>query len=755
MDSNQNRTRWPRLGVDVNGEGPARGLLAWVAHSARVGGGLGLLLATADQVLLAVLCGPDKLGESVPYAWQRVAAIAVVGSIYATAAGLFGLLVGPWLRRRRLLASTIVASVLAAFFACHAIALAVRVLTDSYVTLGSIEFALACGGKVLLAALAGFAGLLAGLGLGTVAVGLVALRFLVKQRGSAPSPSRRHAICILAIVPVPSLVCLFAFCSEPMGVWFNTLGQVEPELAFISSLRSVTEGAYPTAAVERRTEASTRRRNWVGPPQTQGEIWESELPSATTASPNVLLLVLESVRTSHLGYLGYSRATTPNLDALAARSVQMRRTWATATHSNYAQPAILSSLFPRREHGLDVYKRLDYPRVLQHDVFHRVGYRTGTISSQNEDWQGMRRFQTTDTPTTFWDSRSYGGPQIETSSDQIVPDAVTVDTLVDWMERKAGTPWAVYVNLQSTHFPYRLPPGVKTPFGPTGPIRGPFQYFNYQPRDRAVIVNRYDNALHYVDEQIGRIRAYLERTGQLENTLWVITADHGELFGDRGVVTHGRTLREGELRVPLLLHWPARLQSQVVQQPVSHLDVLPTVLELVGVNPHPAFQGTSFAYLDYHRTLGRGIFFNIQGQRLAEGVLCWPWKLVFNRSLERTALYRLDEDPEGLVDRSAEHPQVRERLMKLLRQFVSAQLQFHRADDDAKMTHYAPRVPFCPELPGRPNASTKSDPPDTLWRQEQNLPPVKAVSRQQPRISRSDQGRTLVSGDQARAATDG
>src|SRR5690606_4975372 len=120
-----------------------------------------------------------------------------------------------------------------------------------------------------------------------------------------------------------------------------------------------------------------------------------------------LLVMLESVATGFVGYLGSDLGVTPNLDSLAESGLVMTRAWSTATHSNYAQMAVLSSLVPRRGLGLDTYETLHYPRVLLHDVFSKLGYAPATISSQDESWQGMHRFQDTGTPHWFADARSH------------------------------------------------------------------------------------------------------------------------------------------------------------------------------------------------------------------------------------------------------------------------------------------------------------------------------------------------------------
>ena len=82
-----------------------------------------------------------------------------------------------------------------------------------------------------------------------------------------------------------------------------------------------------------------------------------------------------------------------------------------------------------------------------------------------------------------------------------------------------------------------------------------------------------------MDEQIGRLRHYLEQTDQLENTLWIITSDHGEMFFEKDLVTHGKTLYQLEAHVPLIFHWPAKIKPETRAEPVSNLDVLPTAFD--------------------------------------------------------------------------------------------------------------------------------------------------------------------------------
>ena len=182
--------------------------------------------------------------------------------------------------------------------------------------------------------------------------------------------------------------------------------------------------------------------------------------------------------------------------------------------------------------------RLDYPRFLFHDLFHGLGYETATISSQNEEWQGMRRFETTATPTFFFHSLDHPGPHLGRGAERKLPDHLTVDRLFAWLDARRdgseGEPWAAYVNFQRTHFPYELPPGYHGAHQPSDPEPSTFGFLGYPVADVPVVINRYDNALAYVDAQVGRVVEYLERTGQAERTLIAVVADHGEVLAREG-----------------------------------------------------------------------------------------------------------------------------------------------------------------------------------------------------------------------------
>ncbi|MBI3204907.1 MAG: sulfatase [Myxococcales bacterium] len=678
-------------------------LTAWSGAGLRAG-----LMVGAVAGAVALVAG--AVGSHGARASTVCALVAAAASAAGVGLGAFlvAAVTHPLLGHRagRVVAIALQAMLVAAFFGTHVTSSVLRALSGSYLTLGAIEFFLAGGPHLLSTIVVEYGRWVALLALAISAVAFGVVRH-ARQALASPRPGRLLRLATLAGVATAGLL--------PATLMPN-LSLASPEAAFAESMSpeepAVVEApVHPTAG---SPSEKPRPEPPNGAPLTEGRAWAEAAQRLPQRRTNVLLLTLESISIRHLGYMGYERPTTPNLDRIARRSVRARRAWSTATHSNYAQMAVLSSLFPRRTTGLDVYKRLDYPRVLLHDVFHTLGHQTATISSQDENWQGMIKFETTETPTFFRHSRNYTGTLQNIGSELVVLDHVTVDLAADWIQKRGERPWSLYVNFQATHFPYKLQAGIPTPFQPTALTPGSFNYLSYPESDRQAVINRYDNALRYVDEQIGKLEQALARAGKLDDTIWVITADHGEAFHDHHEVTHGKTLYDTEARVPLLIHWPNGLKPADLQEPVSHLDILPTLLDLLEVPPHPAFQGKSMLAADASPE-PTGVYMNIQGLKSAEALVCFPWKLIVNRSDKTTELFQLEEDPGELHDRSARDALVTEALKTTLSSQIGAQLAYHRKDSPALAERFAPRLLTCPALPGVVRASAPTSPkPDDV-----------------------------------------
>jgi len=665
----------------------------WLRRHWQLALGCGLGLGGAGQLAVGFLGRAD---------FDSTVAQRAAGSVYVTAclvsvAHLYALATVSLLERRRLRLALIALS--AVFWSSLALVLAAgvvfRIASGSYITAGVLMFTLngsdaiahAAQGEYLRWAIAGVAAFL-----------LFVTACVRVLRGAARLPaSGRPRAWTLGLALLLGVSLLWAHRGDTRfsrGMFVSG-----PLLALASSFDAdLTAEANPEGGLEPKAPPGPPRGAEVGWREAVARAASEGCGARPCARPNVVLFVLESIAPSHLGAYGAERPT-PAIDRLVSEGVLMTRAWTTATHSNYAQPAILSSLFPRRGNGLDQYQDLDYPRFLFHDLFHVLGYDTATISSQDEDWQGMRRFQNTGTPTFYWYSDDYKGDALDSGVERTAPDEATTEQVLAWLARPRSGPFALYVNYQGTHFPYTLAKGNPRPYQPDEPDFSNYSYLRYLESDRDVVKNRYDNALAHVDRQIARVRKALEDAGVLDDTLVVLTADHGEMFFDREMVTHGRTLYDVESRVPVVLRWPGHLAPGRRDEPVSHLDVLPTIAELLHVPAHPSWQGRSFHTPKGADAPKEAVFLNIQGLRFADGVVCWPYKLIVDRTGKQAHLYDLAKDPGEERDLLDAEPTVAGALEDTLTKQFKAQLEYHREEALAERSErFAPRLRTCPAL---------------------------------------------------------
>lgn len=563
-----------------------------------------------------------------------------------------------------------------------------RVLSGSYLTAGAVMFSMNSSDHMMRGFTGGYAPWFLTVFALVIAVSTLVVVLL---RRSATRPKAKNRSLAVAAAMLVVVVTVYAKRSD--GAFLRTMFVQAPLLALVSSLQD----DYELTRLSHRPGALGEALAPPGPSLKDGDAWLGAI-HRDGPRPNVIMVMLESVSPYHMSKNGYARPTTPELDRLARDGLDMQRAWTTATHSNYAQPAVISSLFPRRVQGLDEYQTIDYPRFLFHDAFHALGYDNATISSQDEDWQGIRRFQTTGTPTFYWHADDFEGPHLDSGVEEYVADEFTTDKVLEWMSsRNADQPFALYLNYQATHFPYTIPSDAPHPYEPYQPTESTFTYLRYPESERQIVVNRYDNALSYVDLQIGRLRRFLQERDEFDNTLWIVTSDHGEqFFHKEGLVTHGRTLYEVETRVPLFLHWPQGIAPDQRDDPVSNLDAMPTLFDVLEQPPHPSWQGSSFAGGDPKEA----IFINIQGLRFADGIVCWPYKLIIDRTVRLRHLYNLAEDPDESDNLFESHSEIAARLTDTLRMQLIAQLDYH-ADDapEERRARYAPRLRPCPALP--------------------------------------------------------
>ena len=234
------------------------------------------------------------------------------------------------------------------------------------------------------------------------------------------------------------------------------------------------------------------------------------------------------------------------------------------------------------------------------------------------------------------------------------------DQLARWQTRLADARrYFLYLHYFDPHAPYQpRAPWFEEPDDP-------------QERDRAA----YDSEIRYTDAQLEQAFA---RHGWAHNALVVVTADHGEEFGDHGSVGHGRTLFTESIRVPLLMRFPdGRYAGRRVREAVSHLDLLPTLRELTGIQADPRNEGRSLLALLGGRRAGweqRVLFGHLSRrdhrlQRVTRTAMQGAWKYVVVDPPGERMLFNLDEDPREQHNRIEQAPEIARSLEQGLLHF--------------------------------------------------------------------------------------
>jgi arylsulfatase A-like enzyme len=327
----------------------------------------------------------------------------------------------------------------------------------------------------------------------------------------------------------------------------------------------------------------------------------ARLGAASAGNPNVLLIILDTVRAASLSLYGHARPTTPQLERFAASGVVFDRAIAPSSWTLPSHASIFTGRDPN-ELSADWWIPLDgsYPTLAE--VLSGAGYATAAFSANlayaNRETGLARGF------ARFDDYTRTPGEALRTSmmlrralrrfglgrflnddwNGRRTADHVN-GTFLDWLERApADRPFFAFLNYMDGHDPYHAPPPFDTLYAPASPFL-PLDWG--RPPSEAVVrswTDWYDRSITYLDDRLGRLFDALAERGALDNTIVVVTADHGELLGEFQFMRHGSTLYMPVIHVPLIVRGPSRVPAGVrVAEPVAVRDIAATILDLAGV----------------------------------------------------------------------------------------------------------------------------------------------------------------------------
>ena len=340
------------------------------------------------------------------------------------------------------------------------------------------------------------------------------------------------------------------------------------------------------------------------------------LPAAAPGSPDVVVIVLDTVRAQNVSAYGYERLTTPNLDTLAAEGALFLDATSPSTWSLPSHASLFTGLFPSGHGAHAEHRYLDASRPTLAEVLAGHGYDTRcfTANAWISDSLGLTRgFAWSD---EAWRDGAVGrgfffifrlldrlGLGVEDKGGGAV-----VSNFERWLTDRPddGPPAFVFMNFIEAHFPYhQLPREYLGRFTsiPERELRElSLRLFGAQfggdPPDPAEVgeatTAMYDGGILYADRLLGRVADALRARGSLDETILVVLADHGELLGEHGLFGHGFSLHEPMIRVPLLIRYPERIPPGTrVATPVSTVGVFATVLDLLGIAPPAPVHVTS------------------------------------------------------------------------------------------------------------------------------------------------------------------
>jgi arylsulfatase A-like enzyme len=357
----------------------------------------------------------------------------------------------------------------------------------------------------------------------------------------------------------------------------------------------------------------------------------SSLPAAASGSPNVLVIVVDTLRADHLSSYGYSRPTSAHIDNLAQNGVLFENAIAPSSWSLTSHASLVTGRAVH-EHGMGNVEPMPWmgwgkfglnglPTL--GEALQRGGYRTGAFSANRiyftsnvglgrgfihfEDYfDGMgdsfvrtqfgrefaRLYMNRSSKSKFtrvfrslglssWldkdseGSGDYGGIYgIRKRADEVNRETLR------WISHDNRRPFLAFLNYLDVHFGYGGPASYPKPAW-----------------DRGTTIDEYDAGVKYTDDFIGELLHELDRLHVLKNTIVIVTSDHGEALGDHGLSFHGAALYSDLVRVPLVISWPGHVPHGVrIAQPVSNGDIASTVLSLIGAKGNP-FPGPSLTEL--------------------------------------------------------------------------------------------------------------------------------------------------------------
>jgi arylsulfatase A-like enzyme len=392
---------------------------------------------------------------------------------------------------------------------------------------------------------------------------------------------------------------------------------------------------------------------------------------------SVIIILSDSLRQDHLGCYGYHRNTSPHIDRFAEDAALFENSYAQSPSTRPSVASIFTSLYPSTHGAIYNQNSLPFSCLTLAEVLNNLKYKTAAFVENPLIRKKYKYHQGFDTVRLS---------RIRMERPEHDADGFD-EKILDWIDENSSFPFFLYVHFIDPHFPYRAPEDYFRYFDPeySGDTTGFdsdhafVSHFRRNPRDLEHLVSLYDDEIRYMDDRFEKIIRCLQEKDLYDKTLVIFVSDHGEEFLEHGDIGHSSSLFSEQIDVPLIMRMPGRFRPGRYRRPVQHIDLFPTILDVLGIETERFPLAGKVIRTDSDEAFPSGSLVVSEHLRLQEkwgstlrSAIAFEWKLLQRIGTGGYSLFDLASDPGEKTDLYQMEPEMSRVLKSLLDSWEAA-----------------------------------------------------------------------------------
>jgi len=359
---------------------------------------------------------------------------------------------------------------------------------------------------------------------------------------------------------------------------------------------------------------------------------------------NIILIVIDALRQDHVGTYGYYRNTTPNIDKLAEKSIVFQNAISQATWTKPSIASLFTSTYPTRHQTYAIQGINNRGKIALPDSFN-------TLAEQLKE----KGYATVGLSHNIYTHPEFNLIQGFDEFEVIAPDQKITTEAIEVIKNLKNGKTFFYIHYLGPHAPYYPPYPYNESF-----MENTYEYVNTSnPKVHEIkkkikseeqldyVISQYDGDIAFIDNEIGQLLETLEKNMLEENTIIIITSDHGEDFLEHdGFIGHSNLPYETQIKVPLIMRIPDTKEKELIIDPVQLVDIMPTVLYSTGIEVPLGLDGVNLFSVKKDDIIRSKVFSEqINPRKHSISVRTEDWKYIYNIITKKEMLFNLKEDP--------------------------------------------------------------------------------------------------------------